>query len=121
MSPARFGLSRSQRLLRPSDFEAVLRGGRRVRDVYFTVAVRTNSANCARLGVTVSRRTSPRAVVRNRIKRQIRESFRMSKSGLPGIDIVVVANGPAAAAANPALKQSLVKLLQKISELCRPS
>ncbi|MFP5349969.1 MAG: ribonuclease P protein component [Gammaproteobacteria bacterium] len=121
MSPARFGLPRSQRLLRPSDFEAVLRGGRRTRDAYFTVAARANDASHARLGVTVSRRTSPRAVVRNRIKRQIRESFRVAKSDLPGIDIVVVANGPAAAAPNLELKRSLIKLLQNISELCRPS
>ena len=120
MSRARFGLPRFQRLLKPSDFEAVLRGGRRARDPYFVVAVRANDMNCARLGVTVSRRTSPRAVVRNRIKRQIRESFRMSKP-LLGIDIVVVANGPAAAAPNIELRKSLVTLLQRTAELCRPS
>lgn len=121
MSPARLGLPRSQRLLRPSDFEAVLRGGRRARDSHFTLAARANNVDRARLGVTVSRRTSPRAVVRNRIKRQIRETFRVSKSALVGIDIVVVANTAAAAAPNAELRQSLIKLLQKAPELCRPS
>lgn len=99
----------------------MLRGGQRTRDTYFVVAARANAVSRARLGVTVSRRTSPRAVVRNRIKRQIRESFRVSKSDLPEVDIVVVANGPAAAATNAELKQSLITLLQKTAKLCRPS
>ena len=72
--------------------------------------------NLARLGVTVSRRTSPKAVVRNRIKRQIRESFRVSTACLLGTDVVVVANAPAASAPNAALRKSLVQLLQKTAK-----
>lgn len=121
MSPARFGLARSQRLLKPNDFEAVLRSGRRARDAYFIVAARPNDLNHARLGVTVSRRISLKAVVRNRIKRQIRESFRTSPSRLLGVDIVVVANIPAASASNTALRDSLVQLWKKSAELCKPS
>lgn len=121
MGPARFGLARRERLLRPSDFQAVLRSGRRARDPYFVVATRANDTGRARLGVTVSRRVSLKAVVRNRIKRQIRESFRHTKPDLPGTDIVVVAYGPAATAANTELKKSLVTLLKKTAELCRPS
>lgn len=121
MCPARLGLPRSQRLLKPSDFQAVLRSGRKTRDAYFVVAGRANETGRARLGITVSRRTSLKAVIRNKIKRQIRESFRHSQFTLQGTDIVVVAYEPAATAANTELKKSLKMLLQKIAELCRPS
>lgn len=44
-----------------------------------------------RLGVTVSRRVG-NAVVRNRVKRRIREWFRRSRAGMaPGLEVVVIA------------------------------
>jgi ribonuclease P protein component len=54
--------------------------------------------------------------VRNRIKRQIRESFRVSTAGLIGTDVVVVANVSAASAPNAVLRQSLIQLLQKTTK-----
>jgi ribonuclease P protein component len=49
-----------------------------------------------RLGLTVSRRVG-HAVVRNRLKRRIREWFLRHRSMLPtGVDLVVIARAPAA-------------------------
>lgn len=61
----------------------------------------------ARIGIAVSRRVSPKAVIRNRIKRQVRESFRLHQSMLQGFDIFVVAQPPAAGCDNAALARSL--------------
>ncbi|HEX7043694.1 MAG TPA: ribonuclease P protein component [Burkholderiales bacterium] len=101
----RFG--RDRRLRRAADFEAVRqRAQHRTRDRFFAIAAVPTSGP-ARLGVAVSRRVSGNAVVRNRIKRQIRESFRMHQFMLHGLDVVVVAQRPAAEAANATLAASL--------------
>lgn len=62
--------------------------GRRHRSKHFTF-VFAPGPGCARLGLAVGRRASPRAVIRNRIKRIARESFR-SSSPAP-FDVVVIA------------------------------
>ena len=49
-----------------------------------------NRMHGARLGLVVPKRVLKRAVDRNRAKRQIRESFRLARPGLPAWDIVVV-------------------------------
>jgi ribonuclease P protein component len=61
----------------------------------------------ARLGMAVSRRTARSAVVRNRIKRVVRESFRHGCGRLPSADIVVISRPPAAEASNNTLTRSL--------------
>lgn len=46
-------------------------------------------SGAARLGLLISRRHAPRAVVRNRIKRCIREAFRLAQERLGPIDVLV--------------------------------
>ncbi len=50
----------------------------------------------ARLGLAVSRKVDTRAVVRNRIKRALRERFRHLRAILPGGSYIVVARAAAA-------------------------
>ena len=47
--------------------------------------------NGPRLGITVSTKIDKRAVIRNRIKRLVREVFRKNLSRFEGFDIVVIA------------------------------
>jgi ribonuclease P protein component len=70
-------------------------------------------ADTARLGIAVSRRVSLRAVVRNRIRRQIRESFRLHRAELAALDYVVVAKPDAADATRPELRAALDQLWQR--------
>ncbi len=91
---------RADRLVRPEEFAYVLQHGRRLRMGAFllVVAERVNEGGGARtrLGITVSRRVG-RAVVRNRLKRRIREWFRHERARIQGnLDIVVVARQAAA-------------------------
>jgi len=107
---------KSSRLLEKAAYGHVFKKGRRYHGKYFMVIVCANSLDSARLGLAVSRKVSPRAVVRNRIKRQIRETFRLNRNLLKGHDIVVVAKNPAATLDRPALCSSLETHWRKISE-----
>lgn len=68
-----------------------------------------NEAGEARLGMAVGLRASGNAVRRNRIRRLIRESFRLHRQELPAVDILVTARGAAAAATNHAVFASLAQ------------
>jgi ribonuclease P protein component len=88
-SPRRRDFPRSRRLRRPQEFEAV-RTARAVKNAGpLRIAARPGRLPHHRLGLVVSRRAG-NAVVRNRIKRMLREAFRGLQHDLPGgYDLVV--------------------------------
>lgn len=106
-SPPRLGLSKNRRLRSGNELREISRTGRRIRDSLFSVHTRANRLGHARLGLTVSRRVSTKAVVRNRIKRCVRESFRRTQSRLGALDMVVIAQPGAGKAGPAALRESL--------------
>jgi ribonuclease P protein component len=108
-------------LLRPEDFAATMKRGRKSRDEYFSVFALPNTLAHSRIGLAVSRRASPKAVTRNRIKRQIREAFRRDRGNLGRFDIVVVAQTAAATAAGPTLQESLAQHWRRMLKRCEPS
>jgi ribonuclease P protein component len=55
----------------------------------FRLYATPNDAEGARLGLIVGKRQLKRAVDRNRVKRALRETFRLKRALLPGFDIVV--------------------------------
>ncbi len=78
------------RLRRGSDFRRVLRAGRRIPGAYFTMVAAEADGELSRLGLTVSRRLGG-AVVRNRARRLLRESFRrVPIEGGRGFDLVLI-------------------------------
>jgi ribonuclease P protein component len=100
-------LPRTHRLLRPEQFAAVMKGGRRRRDELFILYYLGNKLGHARLGLTVSRRTAPRSVDRNRLRRQVRESFRHHQTAIADLDIVIMAQPRATASDNARLRAAL--------------
>ena len=119
--PGRLTLPARLRLRRKSDFDAAYARGRRIGDGFFAVTATTNEAGAARLGMAVAVRTAGGAVGRNRIRRIIRESFRLHQHTLPAVDIVVSMRPPARHAAPGALHQSLAALWKRIAEACAAS
>ena len=86
-----FSYSKKERLLKRSDFVNLNQGSRRLHSKNFLIIIKKNDLGFSRLGITVTKRIG-KAVRRNRIKRLVREFFRLNKDKLPkGYDILVIA------------------------------
>ena len=83
----RFG--RDKRILTSAEFEALMRGGTRRSMNGFTFFFASRAEGPARLGIVISRKHAPLATDRNRIKRCIREAFRLSQAALGSLDVLV--------------------------------
>ena len=109
------------RLLAAADFERVYALRQRVSDSYFSVNLAPNDLRVARLGLSVGAKAVGNAVSRNRVKRTVRESFRLHRAELPGVDLVVGARTLARSAHNARLRESLAELWKKIAKQCAAS
>jgi ribonuclease P protein component len=92
--------------------------GRAHRGALLTLGVlETGAAESARVGFVTSRRVGG-AVVRNRIRRRLREIFRHHQHALrPGFWLVAIARPAAAAASYRALEDEWLRLVKRASIL----
>ena len=119
--PGRLTLPAHLRLRRKSDFDAAYARGRRMGDGFFAVTANVNDLGAPRLGLAVAVRVAGGSVGRNRIRRVIRESFRLHQHELPSVDLVVSARPKARAAPGRELHESLAALWKKVAEQCATS
>jgi ribonuclease P protein component len=77
------------------------------------VVWQANNLAHARLGVTVSKKIGC-AVIRNRVKRFVRETFRNNQLLLPAVDLNVIARSEAATMDFHGLQQELLKAFKHI-------
>jgi ribonuclease P protein component len=114
----RLRLPPQRRLRRKVDFDAVYARGRRTGNDYFVVVARANAADGPRLGLAVATKAVGNSVQRNRIRRLIRESFRLRQHELPAWDLVVSARSRVRGVASAELRASLGALWDKVKEQC---
>lgn len=92
--------------------------GRSAASKFFVLKTRTNGVKEVRAGFIVNTKVDKRAVVRNKIKRRLRDIFQKYLLDLPaGHDFIVVVLKPAARAEYSEIKVDIVRLLQRVGAL----
>ena len=112
--------TKQQRLLKKHDFDRLMNGAIRIVSSRLVIVGKLSNAQ-ARLGLIVSKKVG-NAVVRNRVKRLVRECFRARASEIGSIDIVVIARHRAASASLDEISRDLnygLRKLAKINDLQR--
>ncbi len=103
------GFSKAERLRKRKEFLGVYERGDKIQSTYFVLYMLENGRSHHRLGITASRKIGG-AVVRNRIKRRLREIFRTNKQAIfPHCDLVVNAKRSAARARNHQIQEDILK------------
>ena len=106
-------LSACRRIRQRTEFEQAFRA-ERLTNKWFAVYVRKNERGFARLGIVASKRTMPKAVSRNLVKRLIRDVFRRVFSAEYAMDIVVRARRQISRENTAEGRLALVQLLQAV-------
>jgi ribonuclease P protein component len=111
----------ARRLRRKWEFDQLYARGKRLGNSHFGMTVHANVLGQARLGLAVASKPFGGSVPRNRIRRLIRESFRLRQHELPNVDMVVSARPGARQASAAELRASLDGLWDKVKVQCAPS
>ncbi len=116
MAPRAHAFGKSLRLRARREFLIVQDTGQKVSTDLMLALVkpRTEAGAPTRLGLTVSTKVG-NAVERNRVRRRLRELFRVRRGELPkGLDMVLIARQSAAAAEWPAFVRAFEKVVHEL-------
>ena len=107
---------KSHRLLRPADYGKVFDDVQlKVPHRNFLILATPNQLEHARIGLIFSKKNLKLSVQRNRIKRQIRESFR-HQTDLPCLDIIVLGRQGLASLDNHTVRAAVDDLLLRLKK-----
>ena len=99
------------------EFRRIYRKGKSAVSPQLVIYCQRNRRGHSRLGVSVSTKLGC-AVVRNRVRRRIREIYRLNKAKmLPGYDLIVVARVRAGRAHYQKLDRTYLRLLEQLDLL----
>ena len=111
---------RQLRLLTQQDFERVFTSGDcKASDGVFVLLARLNHYDYPRLGLAITKKKIKTAVARHKLKRLIRESFRVHKAQLTGLDIIALTNANAVELQNEECFTRLHLLWLKLAQRCK--
>jgi len=106
-------------LKKNSDFRRLYKSGRSTANRLLVLYIRRNGRGTNRVGITVTTKLGG-AVQRNRVRRRIREIYRLNAQSLqPGYDIVIVARVRARYATYAELERSFFDCASKLGILSR--
>lgn len=83
-------LNKNQKLLTKNDYDNVFAKAKCIRGEFFTLLVRQNDLGHSRIGSLIAKKKVKQAVARNKIRRFVKESFRLRQDEFNnlGLDIV---------------------------------
>ena len=109
-----FFFKKADRILKRREFTELSKTGRRIQNEHFIAYFSPGRHNCSRLGVTVTKKVGP-AVKRNRIKRLVREFFRLNRHWLSGKwDINIIAKVGVGGLSSEQAHQSLQNIFDRM-------
>jgi len=84
-------LAKPYRLTKEKDFQKIFKSGKSLFSTILRLKVLPNSLSLSRFAIVVSGKVSKKAIIRNRLKRQISEVIRLNLNSIKkGYDIVVI-------------------------------
>lgn len=102
------------RLCKTDEYSSVFAFRKAVRGRFFVLHYKPSEHPTARLGVVVAKKLAKRAVQRNFIKRMAREHFRHVRESLPGHDLILRLNAPAAPVKKADLRADMAGLFRRL-------
>lgn len=106
-------MNHTESLRKTRDFRKVYTKGRSLADFHLVMYCLKNGTDKNRLGISVSKKVG-NSVVRSRVTRLIRESYRLDEHHvMTGYDIVVIARVNAKGKPYKLIQKSLIKLLKR--------
>jgi ribonuclease P protein component len=113
-------VKRRYRVRENERFQAIRRNGRSYANSHMVLCVLPNDLPHSRFGFSVSRRIG-KAVVRNKVKRRLREAVRLRMGQVqPGWDLVFIARNPIRDANFHEIDAACARLLRRASLLAAP-
>lgn len=106
--------SRDDRLLTKAEYKFVFDQSNKVTQRHLLALFKPNLKPHGRLGLVIGKRVANSAVARNKIKRIIRESFRLNRKQFQGIDIIVIARQQCDTLDKAKLREGIDKLWEKL-------
>jgi len=107
---------KKDRIVIRSDFERIKNFGLKAQDRHLFAVFTPSETGSTRIGITVTKRVG-NSVVRNKIKRFVREFYRLNRQLVKGTwDINFIARHSAAEAAHEDINACLTKICRKISD-----
>ena len=110
-----YSYSRELRLLTPANFSNVFKNPLRAGSPQLTILACTNEFDHPRLGLAVPKKQVKLAVDRNKIKRLLRENFRLNQHDILPLDYVIIAKGGIGKLDSNELNKLTNKLWKKIA------
>jgi len=104
---------KEERVLKRGHFQLIFDARCSSADSQFVLYGRKNDVIFGRIGLVVSRKYG-NAVARNRLKRVIRESFRLNKEVFAGMDWIVLPRGSKTSAELSSVAASLIGLVARV-------
>jgi ribonuclease P protein component len=116
----RFSFTKADRILKRHEFIALAKTGRRIQNEYFIAVFSPGRHGRSRLGITVTKKVGG-AVKRNKIKRLVREFFRLNRQFLSGVwDINIIAKNQNTDITSEKAYRSLQNIFNRISRYDDP-